>query len=310
MECTEVQKRLSAYIEKAVTPSQKALIDGHLRRCKRCKASLADLKKTVKYVQQLKEVEPPLWLAQRVMARVRAEAGEKRGVLQKIFYPFYIKLPLEAVAVVVIAVGAVYILKAVLPEMQLAKIPTEQREMAPASGKAPHKEAPPVADQDRLAPVRAGDQYIYEKRAAMREGKELEQSPAAVARQEEAAPPVGYADNAALRRDAAPSSQGLGPTVAVKTKAEDVLFVVNVKDIAMATRDIEAIVQELGGKAITTQPYADKAVIAVELDAHQVEALLDRLTLIGEVQEEGASRELDEGEVDVRVEVKKGQRNH
>jgi hypothetical protein len=312
MECTEVQKRLSAYIEKAVSPQQKALMDNHLKSCKRCKASLADLKQTITYVQQLKEVEPPPWLAQRVMARVRAAAGARQGIWQRLFSPFYIKLPLEAVALVVIAVGAIYILKAMQPAMQLAKIPTETREMAPASGEAPQKETPPVTDQKQLAPARAGDQLMYEKRGAIREAKELEedQAPTSLAREEETAPPVGYADQARVRRDAAPSSQGLRPTVAVKTKAEGVLFVVSVKDIVMATKDIEAIVRELGGRAVTTGPREDKAVIAIELDSHQVQALFDRLTRIGEVQEEGATREFGEGAVDVRVEVEKGQRNH
>ena len=87
MECSEVQKRLSAYIEKVVSPKQKALINAHLKGCKQCKRALADLKKAVKYVQGLEEVEPPAWLAQKVMARVRSEAEAKRGIFKKIFYP-------------------------------------------------------------------------------------------------------------------------------------------------------------------------------------------------------------------------------
>ena len=83
MECREVQKRLSAYIEKIVSPKQKALIDAHLKKCKKCKRALADLKKAVTYVQKLDEVEPPTWLTQKVMARIRAEAEEKKGILQK-----------------------------------------------------------------------------------------------------------------------------------------------------------------------------------------------------------------------------------
>jgi predicted anti-sigma-YlaC factor YlaD len=109
MECREVQKRLSAYIEKVVPPKQKALIDAHLKGCKTCKRALADLKKAVNYVQKLEEVEPPAWLAQKVMTRVRSEAEAKRGILQKIFYPFHIKIPLEAVALILIAVGTIYI---------------------------------------------------------------------------------------------------------------------------------------------------------------------------------------------------------
>src|SRR4030042_5050457 len=98
MECMEVQKRLSAYLEKVVSPKQKALIDGHLKKGKKCKESLADLRKAIEYVQKLEEVEPPAWLAQKVMARVRSETEAKRGVWQGVFFPFPIKIPLWALA--------------------------------------------------------------------------------------------------------------------------------------------------------------------------------------------------------------------
>ena len=128
MECREVQKRLSAYIEKVVSPKQKALIDAHLKGCKNCKRALADLKKAVTYVQKLEEVEPPSWLTQKVMARVRSEAEAKRGILQKIFYPFHIKIPLEAIALILVAVGTIYIYKSIQPQMQVAQAHIEREE--------------------------------------------------------------------------------------------------------------------------------------------------------------------------------------
>src|SRR4030042_2097613 len=153
MECMEVQKRLSAYLEKVVSPKQKALIDGHLKKGKKCKESLADLRKAIEYVQKLEEVEPPAWLAQKVMAQVRSEAEAKRVIWQRLFRPFHIKLPLEAIALIFIAVGAIYIFKAMQPEMRLSKIPTETREVAPAPVTAFKKEKPPIIDKEQPAPA-------------------------------------------------------------------------------------------------------------------------------------------------------------
>ena len=59
------------------------------------------------------------------MARVREEAEGKRGLLRKLFYPLHIKIPLEAVASILVVVLAVYVFKATDPEMPLLKAPTE-----------------------------------------------------------------------------------------------------------------------------------------------------------------------------------------
>ncbi|MDH5768610.1 MAG: zf-HC2 domain-containing protein, partial [Nitrospirota bacterium] len=94
MECADIQKKLSAYIDDALSPEERMLIDEHLTSCQECKASLADMRKTLEYVQKLEDIEPPPWLAQKVMTKIKEEvvatrfrAKPKRGILQKLFYP-------------------------------------------------------------------------------------------------------------------------------------------------------------------------------------------------------------------------------
>jgi len=310
MECKDIQKRLSAYIEKAVTPKQKAAIDAHLKQCKRCRQDLADLKRTIKYVQQLKDVEPPAWLAQRVMARVRSEAEAKQRIWQRLFLPVHIKLPLEAIALIFIAVGTLYIFKTMQPQMQLAKIPTETREMAPAPATAPTKEAPAALSKESPAPARAGDQLMYAKKFETSEqgSVEMTKAPAAMARQEEAGPAVPaagttYRDESGRRGLLAPKA--VGPKTAAPGKAKEVRFLITVKDLEIASRDIEETLQLLGGKAIKTEPLGNKAVIAAEIDANKVQELLDQLNLIGEVQEKGMAAEAGEGAVGIRIDILK-----
>lgn len=311
MKCKDIQKRLSAYIEKAVSPQQKTAIDAHLKKCKGCRQDLADLKKTVAYVQQLEEVEPPRWLAQRVMAQVRKEAEAKVGILKRLFYPIHIKLPLEAIALIFIAVGTLYIFKTMQPQMQLAKIPTETKEMAPAPVTAPKKEAPAALSKESPAPARAADQLMYEKRLETREERSVgmakapaEMAPADMARQEEAGPAVPAA-GAAYRdesgRGGLPSSKAAAPRTAAPAK--EVRFLITVKDLDTASKDIEETLRLLGGKAIKAEPLGNKTVIDAEIDADKLQELTDQLHLIGEVQEKGIAAEAAEGDVAIKIDV-------
>jgi hypothetical protein len=301
MECKDIQKRLSAYIEKTVSLQLKTAIDKHLKQCKRCRQDLADLKKTIGYVQQLKEVEPPPWLAQKVMARVRAEAEERPGIIKRLFYPLHIKLPLEAIAVIFVAVGAIYIFKMVQPQMQLAKMPTETKEAAPAA--APKKEAPAALSRERPAPARAGDQLMYEKR--FKAEQQRSRGKAKAPEREEAAPAAGAAfrDESSRRGLLAPTA--VSSKKAAESKAKEVHFLVHVEDLDTASRDIEETLRQMGGKAIQTVPLKDKAVIDAEIDADKVQELSKELNLLGEVQEKGQTAQAGEGAVGIQIELEK-----
>src|SRR3990170_2704240 len=137
MDCHNIQEMLSSYMEGIISPEESKLIDEHLSACSKCKEALYDLKKTLEYVQNLEDVEPPEWLTQTVMTKIRSETEPRKGILQKLFYPLYIKLPIEAVAVVLMAVTVLYIFKTIQPEIKPAKAPspiTKQDEIRPSAG--------------------------------------------------------------------------------------------------------------------------------------------------------------------------------
>jgi hypothetical protein len=120
MECKVIREKLSAFLEGAISPEEKRLIGEHLPTCQDCSNALEDLKKTEALLKGLEEVEPPAWLKQKVMARIRAEEEARKSILHKLFYPLHVKIPIEAFATVLIAVAAIYIFKAVEPEMKRA----------------------------------------------------------------------------------------------------------------------------------------------------------------------------------------------
>src|SRR4030042_3884380 len=125
MNCQDIQQKLSAYAEGIVPPEKKILVDEHLTSCQKCNESLASLRKTIDYVHSLEDVEPPAWLTQKVMAKIKTEVQPKKKIIQKLFYPLHIKLPLEAVITALVAVITIYIFKTIQPDMKLAQAPSE-----------------------------------------------------------------------------------------------------------------------------------------------------------------------------------------
>jgi hypothetical protein len=310
MECAEVQKQLSAYIEKAVSPKQKALIEAHLKGCKRCKQALADLKKTVDYVQRLEEVEPPPWLTQRVMARVRSEAEAKQGMWRRLFFPFHIKVPLEALALILVAVGAVYIFKTVQPEMQIAQAPIEQKE-AVSPQRAPGSEEGHDVAEERDFPAEQAEQFRYADKEKTGERKPvgLAKAPVEKPKPEEAAPSAGAVPTDGLERGVALSSAEFEKSAMAEKRDEGVHFSVIVTDLDNASRDIEGTVQQLGGRIIESESIVDKTVVTVEIDSKKVKELLDQLNLIGEVQEKGMDLQAHEGTVLATIELTEMSKN-
>lgn len=123
MTCQDREKQLPAYLEGELSPAEAEEFRVHLASCTSCRKTLEDIKKTDRLVQCLAEVEPPPWLKQQIMARVRQEASEKKGFLQRLFSPLYIKLPVQAFAVVVISVLAFYVYRQDAPQMRIKGFP-------------------------------------------------------------------------------------------------------------------------------------------------------------------------------------------
>jgi hypothetical protein len=150
MDCEDIRAKFSAYIDDVLSTQEKMAIDEHLKSCLECAAALADLKKTIEHVKGLETVEPPVWMKQKIMTKVRAEAQPKKGLLQKLFYPLQIKLPVGALATIAIALTTLYIFKTIEPEIKLAKAPIE--EAAPQIFQKGQQPAQKEAEADKVTP--------------------------------------------------------------------------------------------------------------------------------------------------------------
>ena len=170
MECQDIRKNLSAYREGMVSPEEQELIEQHLASCRSCSTALYELNRVGEAVKNLKEVEPPPWMKQKIMARVREKAEQRKGVFRKLFYPLHIKVPLEAFATVLIAVVAVYVFKAVEPQMKDLHAPSS-KEPVTARQEAPYPPKPPVPE----TPAQAG-KALSPAESERTKGKGLDQA--------------------------------------------------------------------------------------------------------------------------------------
>ena len=217
MTCSEIENRLPAYLEDLLSLEERKSIAGHLASCPRCSRAFADLKKAEELVHGLGELEPPPFFEERIMSRVREEAGQKQGILRRLFYPRHIKVPIQALATLLVAVLVFYVYQKDEPEMkQLAPLPipltelgkgqvtaeSPQARVAP-SAVTPAKRAPagggdlPEKNQERFVapPIEHGEKAhrIADSRAPIREERPSAMKPAApvMAAKEKGVTPVG-----------------------------------------------------------------------------------------------------------------------
>jgi hypothetical protein len=135
MNHNDIRHMLSEYIDGAVLPEDRAAIEEHLKTCEKCAEALKELRQAVAHIKSVEEIDPPAWMTQKIMAKVRVEAGEKSW-FQRFFFPLHIKLPLEAIGVLFIAVTALFIYQNMQPSMKASKPQLQDH--------APAKEPPAV----------------------------------------------------------------------------------------------------------------------------------------------------------------------
>lgn len=123
MNCEDIENSLTLYEDNLLSDAEKQAIEQHIKSCSKCATAFAQLQKTARLVEGLEEVEPPPWFKQKIMSRVRKEA-EKKSLVQKWFYPLRIKIPVQIMATIVIAVIAVYIYRSGDEQMKVVMPPT------------------------------------------------------------------------------------------------------------------------------------------------------------------------------------------
>ncbi|MFQ5580029.1 MAG: anti-sigma factor family protein [Nitrospiria bacterium] len=109
MNCNAIEPLLSQYIDGNLKDAQKKLVEAHLRTCAHCKAEMDMLALLVKDLKELPSRTPPAGFSQRVMSRIRLEEMKPASPWKRFFLPFHIKVPIQAIALVLVTFLATYL---------------------------------------------------------------------------------------------------------------------------------------------------------------------------------------------------------
>ncbi len=146
MTCDETRDTLSAYLDEALAPDERRLVDAHLEGCAECRRELEAVRGTVALLQRVEPARAPVGFVDRVVAAARPRPWYRR-VADAVLLPLSVKLPLEAAAVLMVGLLAVYLFERT-PELRQAA-----REVAPRQEAAPPaKEMEKEKLADKAAP--------------------------------------------------------------------------------------------------------------------------------------------------------------
>jgi hypothetical protein len=129
---------LSAYVDEGLSADERTEIDAHLRGCGECRGDLDRFRQTLALLHRLDRPRAPVGFVERVLTRARPLPWYRRW-LARVFLPWPVKVPIEAAALVMLSLGAVYLFQRT-PELRQAA-----REEAPQSMVQPEIQTPPPA---------------------------------------------------------------------------------------------------------------------------------------------------------------------
>ncbi len=309
MECGQIQKIIPAYLDGMDSPEERAFIEKHLTSCVPCRKALEEYQKARELVRGLDEVEPPPGFAQRIMAQVQEE-GQKGGILKKLFYPLYIKVPIEAVATIVIAVLAIQVYRSVEP--QKAAVHQYGVTVPAAPKEEPRKEdkqeviIPPPSKSPR-AEIRGSEEPKKKVETSHAEEK-APLAPPPIAAGATASREAEKAEAPPAQKRARMQPQAVAPSPKLETdalrKTESLTLTLRADDPAAAGEAAEAVLRELGGEKIERSFSGGAEIVTADLQAQRVKVLLERLKSFSEEKEKDKAAEASGGIVALRIEIR------
>ncbi len=147
MNCEQVLSRLSDYLDRALDAGDIAALEAHLEACGACRSESEALVRTIRGVGELAEVEPPANLVPNVMAQIHKTA-EKPTFWRSLFFPLHVKVPVQAMAILIVSGLAVYLyMTAERSQMEFGH--EKAAPTAPVTSMTEKEEEPAVAAGDR-----------------------------------------------------------------------------------------------------------------------------------------------------------------
>ena len=245
MNCSKIQQELSAYLDDALTPARRTELDAHLVGCPDCRKRLKELGKVATGIAALPKVPVPTRFEAAVRLKIREELRQSARPtwFDVLFRPLWLKLPVEALAVVA-AVVALMVLQR--PHVGPQQAESDSVAVAPT---------PPAASAPKSFYARIEEPATAEARAAA--------APA------QPAPVLADGVGGAMVADRAIET----PRFTDASGSVRELLTVRSSDIAKAKSQVAAAVAGLQGMVISDQ----QQILTVNLPAQNVERFKTQL---------------------------------
>jgi hypothetical protein len=215
MTCHEVRGELSALLDDALPVAERRALEAHLAACADCRRELDQLRATVAHLSRLPAARAPAGFVDRVMAEAYRPSWPRR-LLDALFVPLRVKLPIEAAAVLLVGVSALYVYQRTPEVQQLARQEAPQSSRAPAvappapsSGTVSTPPAPtpapgPPPSKDRAREV----ERALSKEGAASEAKQNQDTVRAAGEEPRQTPPaIGQRPPSVPQAPSAPAAQ-------------------------------------------------------------------------------------------------------
>jgi anti-sigma factor RsiW len=219
MNCQEVEMQLSEYLDGALDGGWAREIASHLNDCPRCNAELESLANCKRLVSSLPAVEPPAGLTARVMAQVH-DGVRRPGIWQRLFGLLPMKISLEATAIVLIGILAIYVYRKEQGHRYFLSVPADRLSAQPEGTRDIGPRAPLASTekQGSRAESKARSSLPEATKPTRRKSTSLpilgEATRAAPETSAPAAPPSALADKKDLLDNAAADYQNLSEETA------------------------------------------------------------------------------------------------
>jgi Putative zinc-finger len=118
MTCHEARELFSGLVDDALGADERRALDVHLATCADCGRELQRFRSTVALLRSVEPARAPAGFVDRVLDAARPAPWPRR-LLRALVLPWPLKLPVEAAAIVLVAVGVVYVFR-VTPQLEQA----------------------------------------------------------------------------------------------------------------------------------------------------------------------------------------------
>ncbi|MBK8726190.1 MAG: zf-HC2 domain-containing protein [Holophagaceae bacterium] len=109
--CREIQELMSTALDQALSAGDQARLASHLSSCDACRVFQNELQESHQLVRGVEAIEPPLWLASRIMARVRAEAMPQPSFWRRAVLPILLKPQYQVATLLLVGATSFYLIR-------------------------------------------------------------------------------------------------------------------------------------------------------------------------------------------------------